>query len=53
MIRCDDRPPLLEEPFAQTLSGKRKAGLLITGSIAPKPAQSFFKACESENDLFF
>ena len=21
-IRCDDRPPLLEEPFAQTLSGK-------------------------------
>ena len=23
MRRCDDRPPLLEEPFAQTLSGKR------------------------------
>ena len=22
MIRCDDRPPLLEESFAQTLSGK-------------------------------
>ena len=22
MIRCDDRPPLLEGPFAQTLSGK-------------------------------
>ena len=22
MIRCDDRPPPLEEPFAQTLSGK-------------------------------
>ena len=24
MRRCDDRPPLLEEPFAQTLSGKKK-----------------------------
>ena len=24
MRRCDDRPPLLEEPFAQTLSGKNK-----------------------------
>jgi hypothetical protein len=24
MIRCDDRPPLLEEPFAQTLSGKKQ-----------------------------
>ena len=23
MTRCDDRPPLLEEPFAQTLSGER------------------------------
>ena len=22
MIRCDDRPPLLEEPFARTLSGR-------------------------------
>ena len=24
MTRCDDRPPLLDEPFAQTLSGKTK-----------------------------
>ena len=29
MIRCDDRPPLLEEPFAQTLSGKISTSMVV------------------------
>ena len=31
MIRCDDRNPLLEEPFAQTLSGKRNVIEAVLG----------------------
>ena len=33
MRRCDDRPPLLEELFAQTLSGKNMVSLLHCSSV--------------------
>ena len=42
MRGCEDekmfyRPPLLEEPCAQTLSGKTCLYIITTGIAAPKP----------------
>ena len=53
MRRCDDRPPLLEDPFAQTLSGKyticskhiNEAGLLQQRIAALFCGPSAFGSC--------
>ena len=61
MRRCEDekmfyRPPLLEEPCAQTLSGikKRQVGMVLTGGglkrdnsvLQARLSQSIFPGCK-------